>query len=188
MKAVTQAALLEAKERRQLLGWWLPLAAAGGLGVVGFVLRLHWPFWVICYGMLFIFHRYHRWKLQLAFAGEASWCFGTLGSTREVSRGHRQSHGLMYPVYLRQCERWYVSGLGGSPESVGELLFWVDGSVLVRLVEGERVGFLQVGQEAVVVAWRAGQLLVSSPLRLEPEWAQQVVVVAGDKPKGEVID
>ncbi len=89
----------EARSRHLLLGWWLPGGAAALVAAVGALFRFPWPYWIITLGSLFIFNRYHRWKLRLVFSSPVRWYWGRLsdGSDR-LSRGHRQSHGLMYPI------------------------------------------------------------------------------------------
>ncbi len=124
--------------------------------------------------MLSIFHRYHRWKLALAFAVPPRWCFGYLGDTRQLTRGQRQSHGLMHPVHLKQLVRWEIPCARSPLGERKELVFWIDGGLLRQLDEGQFVGLLQVGEEGVLAACRREQLFLASALRLDEELAVQV--------------
>lgn len=165
MHDLAAAVRLEAKQRRQLLGWWLPGAAALVWVLLGGVLGLPLPYWVIGLGMMFIFHRYHRWKLRVAYERVPVWHFGQLGPPRELSRGHRQSHGLMHPVELTVDARYVLSPLNvtaaEAPERVPrcKCVFWVDGELLVEFEEGQYVGVLQVGEESVLAA-SAGECVI----------------------------
>jgi hypothetical protein len=175
--AIGEQCRQEAKLRRQLLGWWLPAAAAVVVVAVWLVLRLGWPFAVVTLGSLVVFHRYHRYKLVQAFATHPHYRIGVIGDPRAIARGHRQSHGLMFPVELAVT---HEAQLYEQPKLVAvdeRVLCWLEGGIVERLEEGERIGIVQVPGEGVVAIGRGREVLVSAALPLSPELAESVTRV-----------
>jgi len=167
----------EVRARRQLLGWWLPAAAAVGAVTLWLGLGLGWPFAAVTLGTLFVFHRYHRHKLQRAFSCAPRYRIGIIGQPQTIMRGYRESHGLMYPVEITIT---HEAQLGERPElqAVDERdLCWIDGGIVERLREGDCIGVVQVPGEGVVVVDRRGEIIVSAALSLPPSLAQQVTRV-----------
>ncbi len=174
----------EVKARGQVLGWWLPSAAAVVVTLLWLLVGLGWPFIVVTLGMMWVFHRYQRYKLLQAFAAAPEFQLGVIGEPREVSRGHRQSHGLMFPVELKVTHRAQLvggcvevtsEGLPKSGERIG--VCWIDGAIVECFEAGDVIGVVQLPGQGVTIASKGTDVYVAAALSLPEALQAQVVRV-----------